>query len=80
MSKSHGGRQREKDERDQGRKEGRLIFVFFERSLNKGAPKHPGGDVLGSLQYPQGLYYSGLFLRRIHEKHVGETLLSPRPD
>lgn len=35
-----------------------FIVMFFQRSLNKGAPKHASGDVLGSLQCPKGLYYS----------------------
>lgn len=52
---------REQDERDKGRKELRFVVMFFKRSLNKGAPKHPKGDVLGNLQCPKGLYYSVAF-------------------
>jgi len=61
MSKSHGGGRREQDEREEVRKGLGFIFVFFKRSLNKGTPKHPSGDVLGSLQCPKGLYYRVAF-------------------
>ena len=59
-SKARWGR-REQDEREEGRKGLHFIFMFFKRSLNKGAPRHPNGDVLGSLKCPKGLYYSVAF-------------------
>lgn len=52
---------REQDERKENRKELHFIVMFFMRSLNKGAPKQPKGDVLGSLQCPKGLCYSVAF-------------------
>lgn len=52
---------REQDEREEGRKGLYFVAVFFKRNLNKGAPKLPNGDVLGSLQCPKGLYYNVAF-------------------